>query len=573
MQYRKRGVSARAFVLGLTVCILSLATAISPAWAQTPAAEVKNVIVMVPDGCSQSIQTLTRWYKGEALTLDSMVTGMVSTHMADSVITGSAAAATAFATGYKTSARFIGVGPKPENVLSTMDVPPREMWYKPLGSVLEGAKLMKGKATGLISTSRITHATPASYAAHIHDRGLDNDIMEHLVYQDVDVVFGGGSRHLLPADQGGRRTDGEDLKAELLARGYQWADTKAEMDAINNGKAWGLFASSHMEAELDRTEFAPDQPSLSEMTQKAIELLSDDPDGFFLMVEGSQVDWAGHANDPVYMVTDFLEFDAAVQVAKSYAEQQGNTLLMVFSDHNTGGLAIGNTATEGNYTATSVEKMVDPLKGMTLTATGLGRKIGSDLSVGNIKTQVKTWWNIDLTDEQANEIITLVGGGMYLSNALGEVISKYHTVFGWTTHGHTAEDVPLWAYGPNRPVGFFDNTQLATVAANAFGFNLAEITDRLFIDVDTAFADWEIVRGTQTQETDINGNPVYDINSNPIVRIQNAYLAFSKDLMLINDQVEELSGFVVYAPKTGKVYIPEDAVRKIRFNGLSFPTQ
>ncbi len=272
--------------------ILLFALTTSTVWA------AKNVIVMVPDGCSHSIQTLSRWYKGEPLALDAMVSGTVATWMADSVITDSASAATAFAAGWKTTDGFIGVMPSNENLLSTFELPSGWVPYKPVATVLEAARL-KRKAVGLVATSRITHATPASFAAHIHDRNDENEIMEQLVYQNIDVVFGGGKRHLLPTAQGGARTDNENLLETLTARGYQFVGTKDEMEAVTSNRVWGLFDSSHMQPDIDRAEFAPSQPSLAEMTAKAIDLLSRDRQGFFLMVEGSQVDWAGHANDPI----------------------------------------------------------------------------------------------------------------------------------------------------------------------------------------------------------------------------------------------------------------------------------
>ncbi len=462
---------------------------------------IKNVIVMVPDGCDQSIQTLARWYlaeEGEELQLDSMMTGMVSTHMANSVITGSAAAATAFATGEKTTARFLGVGPRTEDLLSIYDAEDMAEPYAPIASVLEGAKL-EGKATGLVATSRITHATPAAYAAHIHDRGMDNEIMEHMVYQDIDVVFGGAERHLIPEADGGKRTDAEKLIEVLLGEGYNYVTTKTEMEAITSGKTWGMFASSHMEAEMNRE--GTEQPSIAEMTGKAIELLSEDKDGFFLMVEGSQVDWAGHGNDPYYMVSDFIAFDDAVKVAVDFAEEDGKTLVIVFSDHNTGGMTIGNENTNGaypelKYTEVSTEELLNPLNG---------------------------------------------GAG--------------ESVIGWTTGGHTGGDVPLWAYGPKKPTGFLDNTELATCVADAFRFDLEDVNEELFVEVRDAFEDdWELAGTTE--------NPVLIIDGE-------AELPVSKDILRIDGEEYDLSGIVVAVPmadgdaalsEDDKFFIPQEAV-------------
>lgn len=528
--------------------------AVPPAHSE---AKIKNVIVMVPDGCSQSVQTVSRWYKGEPLTVDDMISGTVSTSMANSVITGSAAAATAFATGQKTTVGFLGVGPRTEDLLSIMDEESLPEPYSPLATVLEGSKL-EGKATGLVATSRITHATPAAYACHIHDRGMDNEIMEHMVYEDIDVVFGGGSRHLIPKEEGGKRTDGENLTAVLLDRGYQYVDTRDEMLALESGKVWGLFASSHMQPDMDRAEFAPEEPSLSEMTGKAIDLLSQDEDGFFLMVEGSQIDWAGHAKDPAYMVNDFLAFDDAVRVAMDFAEADGHTLLIVFPDHNTGGMTLGNSGTDNSYTEITVEDLVGPLEGMKLSSAGVAAKINENgVSPENITAALNEWWGIEATGEDVDEILALYdnGEGLTLDYAIASVISKNHTVIGWTTHGHCGEDVPLWTYGPDRPVGHMDNTEIATYIADKFGFDLEETTENLFVEVGSSECPYEYTLDTTTDP------------ENPVLIIGGDELPVSKNILYNDGDHEnpvELEGIVVYAPLAdggnGNVYIPAGAM-------------
>jgi len=520
------------------------------AWAGT-ATGVKNVIVMVPDGCHASIQTLARWVKGAPLALDEINTGAVKTHMANSVITGSAAAATAFATGHKTSAHFLSVGPKTEDLLSTYTPEAGAAPYVPLASVLEGAKLM-GKATGLVATSRVTYATPAAFASHFHGREMENELMEQMVYQDMDVVFGGGKRHLLPVDQeGGLRTDGEDLLGILRDRGYRFVETKSEMEALTGGRVWGLFSSSHLSPDTDRAEFGPTEPSLAEMTTKALEILSEDPDGFFLMIEGSQVDLAAHANDPIYMVTEFLSFDAAVRVALDFAKWSDNTLLLVFPDHTTGGLSIGNWRTDYTYTATTVEDVLAPLEGMKITSFGVGKKIGGDQSPANIKAQILEWWGIEATYGDIREIRMAMRKGQSIEYALAHVISKNHTVFGWTTHGHSGGDVPLWSYGPHRMVGLYDNTELAQGVANAFGFDLSKVNERLFVDADT-----------------VSASVAVDMKDpeNPVLKIRGASLPCSKDILILGGKTYRLEGIVVHAPEIGKVFIPQEAVNIINGN-------
>jgi alkaline phosphatase len=480
--------------------------------------------------------------------------------MLDSVITDSAAAATAFATGYKTSDGFLGVAGRPEGVLSTEQAPSAEEQYRPLATVLEAAKVM-GKATGLIATSRITHATPAAFASHIHSRSLDNEIMEHMVYTNIDVVFGGGKRHLLTTTQGGKRTDGEDLLAELVDRGYQFVETRGDMLALSSGRAWGLFASSHMAADIDRAEVAPDEPSLAEMTSKAIELLSQDPDGFFLMVEGSQIDWAGHANDPIYMVTDTLAFDEAFKAAVDFAQQEGNTLVVAFPDHNTGAMAIGHNYTEHGYTATTVEDVIGPLQGMKVTGFVLASKIaeaaGGSPTKADIVAGVKEWWGLDITDDDAQEVLDLMASaGLSLDYALGSVISKNYTYFGWTTFGHSGEDVPLWSYGPHRIVGGIDNTDIPKRIAKAMGTDLDVLTAFLYADVSKYISDFQ-VDGTDP--------------ANPVMKSGVTSVPISKDYVAVDgyqDLKIQLPAVAVHAPMTDRCYLSLTGISLIEaFNG------
>ena len=454
--------------------------------------KINNVIVMVPDGCDQDIQTLARWYSGEDLQLDSMVSGMVKTYMADSIITDSASAATAFSTGYKTSNGFLSVGPRNDTLLTTLDESEMAEAYVPLATVLEGAKL-EGKATGLVATSEIPHATPAAFASHSHSRKLYDDIVEQMVYEDVDVVLAGGEDFLYA-----QRQDGENLIEVLESRDYQFVTTADELEDVESGKVWGMFAGAAMSPEMSRTD---EEPTIAEMTTKAIELLSDDQDGFFLMVEGSQVDWAGHANDPLYMVTDFLAFDEAVEVAVDFAEQDGHTLVIVFPDHNCGGMTIGTQGT--SYTDLTVEELLGPLNG----------------------------------EEGTVEI-------------------------GWTSGGHTGGDVPLWSYGPDRPIGLLDNTDLATCVADAFGFKLDDVSEELFVEVDAAFP------GIWSLDLTDSKNPVLVIERRGVV----AELPINKDILTIDDTEYNLEGIVVAVPMADgnsaltdddEFYIPQEAVEII----------
>jgi alkaline phosphatase len=545
--------------------LVALSFTVPTAWAgkKENNGRNKNVIVMVPDGCDETVQTVARWYKGEPLQLDKMKSGAQKVHMANSIIPGSAAASTAFATGHKTTVRFLGVGPRTDDLLTGFE--PTADPYAPVASILEAAK-QKGMATGIVVTCRVTHATPAGFGVHIQDRGWDNDIMEHMVYNNIDVVFGGGFRHLIPEGTSylttfgdtwnGRRTDGDNLYQELLDRGYQFVDNKDDMFALTSGKVWGLFDDSHMQPDIDRQYFAEHEPSLAEMVEKAIEILSQDKDGFFLMVEGPQVDWAGHNNDPIYMTTDFIAFDDAVKVACDFADMDGKTVVMAYPDHNTGGMKIGHYYTAMPYTGTTIEDLVEPLKGMNITSGGLTAMMGGDYSIANIQEKVKEYWSLDISEEEAQDILDYeAAAGVSFNYALAHVISIYYTAIGWTTHGHNGETVPFWVHGGGYRKGVIDNTELANIAAHEMKMKLKQVSKRLYVDLDDVTMDYEIV-----------GNPAlgsYGLLNNLVLKVNGAEFPISKDYMVYGGETIQLPGITVYAPATEKVYVSKEALSVI----------
>ena len=334
-----------------------------------------------------------------------------------------------------------------------------------------------------------------------------------------------------------------------MNRGYQFVETEDEMISLKSGKVWGMFAGVAMSPEIDRQYTASVEPHIANMTKKAIELLSEDKDGFFLMIEGSQVDWAGHANDPIYMATEFLAFDQAVEVAVDFAKKDGNTLVIVFPDHNTGGMTLGSSYDE-SYTKTTVEDLVDPLKGMKCTYSYLESQIQDITNASEVHEEVLNWMGINLTETDINEIVK--------SNnfaALKNIINSNHTIIGWTTGGHCGEDVPLWIYGSGSLSGRMDNTEIATYIAEEFSYSLDNTSDKLFVDVDEAFpGNYEL------DNTDSN---------NLVLKIGDCKLPVNKDVLIDSKGIEhKLDGIVIYAPKAndgkGKFYIPQQAVDMIK---------
>lgn len=272
----------------------------------------KNIILMIGDGMGVShvFAGLTANH-GKLFLNNLKYTGFSKTQSADDFTTDSAAGGTAISCGIKTYNGAIGVD------VDTMAVK----------SILEEAE-EKGLATGLVSTSAITHATPASFIAHQPSRNMYEDIAADFLKTDIDVFIGGGTTHFT------ERKDNRDLTEELRAKGYQVETDMDKIAKVSKGKLAGLTADVHNGRVAERGNMLP------EATKTALNILDNNNDGFFLMVEGSQIDWGGHANSTIYIVEEMLDFDQSIGKALDFAEKNGETLIIVTSDHETGGLAV-----------------------------------------------------------------------------------------------------------------------------------------------------------------------------------------------------------------------------------------
>jgi alkaline phosphatase len=286
------------------------------ALVNSPDAKVRNVILCIGDGMGPNHVALARHHgvgHDKKLYMELLpVRGEVMTHSANKKVTDSAAAATAMACGVKTNNGMIGVTPD----------------ETPHSSILELLQ-RKGFRTGLVATSQISHATPAGFASHVDSRNKQKEIAVQLLANRVDVLLGGG-----------RKFWSDELLAQAVDAGYQVIETRDEMAALKPGPVVGLFGDDGL------TTFFP-EPMLSEMSEIAIKLLnSPDTDWFspkpkfFLMIQGSQTDWASHANDTDRVVRQTLLFDMAVREAIEFAQMDKKTLVIVTADHETGGLAL-----------------------------------------------------------------------------------------------------------------------------------------------------------------------------------------------------------------------------------------
>ena len=282
---------------------------------------VRNVILCIGDGMGLAQVSAARIRVLGALgrlTMESMpITAVVTTCSADKLITDSGAAATALATGYKTRNGMIAVAP--DNTK--------------LRTILEACQA-KGLSAGLVATSSITHATPAAFGSHSSSRGDEAGIAGQLLGNRIDDLLAGGRMFFLPDTiTGSSRSDHRNLIDEATAAGYQYLSNRRELDQATAGRFLGLFQTGELTGDSL-------EPTLAEMTAAAIRTLRQDKDGFFLMVEGSQIDWGGHSNDIDAVIQEVVQFDAAVKACLEFASDDGHTLVVVTADHETGGLSI-----------------------------------------------------------------------------------------------------------------------------------------------------------------------------------------------------------------------------------------
>ncbi|MCJ7446275.1 MAG: alkaline phosphatase [Bacteroidales bacterium] len=305
---------------------------------QLPKPKVRNIILFIGDGMGVAQVYAGMTVSTHTLSLESFpFAGLSKTYSSNNYITDSAAGGTAIACGVKTKNGMIGMGPDSAVVSSIVEIAHKN-----------------GLATGVLSTSTLTHATPASFIAHNSGRGNYEDIAKDFLNGTVDVLIGGGEDHFR------KRADSTDLTVKFKEQGY---DVVYNLDDLKNSgslKIAGFLAKEHM---LKSNEGRSGM--LAEMTRKAIETLSKDKDGFFMMVEGSMIDWGAHEKNFDYTAAEVIDLDNAIAVAKEFAGKNGETLIVVTADHETGGLTLvsgniqehkvtGNFIQTGSHTAVMV---------------------------------------------------------------------------------------------------------------------------------------------------------------------------------------------------------------------------
>ncbi|GHT78175.1 alkaline phosphatase [Bacteroidia bacterium] len=514
---------------------------------------IKNVIILIPDGTSLSAVSAARWYQRYNnpekihLNLDPYICGTILTYSSNAPIGDSAPTTSCYMTGYPSRAGYVATYPPadPENDIVPND-PGRA--FQPLMTVMEAARITQSKATGLVFTCEFPHATPADCMSHSYNRGKYEWIAPQMAHNNIDVVIGGGVSLL-----------NDESKNYLLNQGYGvfFNDVKNFRNFAGN-KMWALFRDKDMSYDIDRDTVA--EPSLAEMTAKAIEKLSTNPNGFVLMVEGSKIDWAAHANDVTAIITDMLAFDKACGVAFDFAEANGETLVVVVPDHGNSGLSIGSSKCP-NYGGMTKNELFGQVSQFKTSVDGLINRL-HNTDASQLKKVVYDLTGISLTDDEYKQLLqcsdynrsSLSNDERMKGSKLTKVVAKIldnHTCFGFTTGGHTGEEVFLAVLDPtdNRLTGNHTNIDLNHYLRRSLGLqsDLEALTDEYFAKHTEVFA------GQSYTVTTKNDVPTLEVkNNNNVLEIQP-----NTNIVKFNGKEILLNSVVVYVDKNNTFYLPK----------------
>ncbi|KAI1739930.1 alkaline-phosphatase-like protein [Xylaria scruposa] len=462
----------------------------------------RNLIFMVSDGMGPASLSLTRSFRqytegleyGDTLTLDKHFWGSSRTRSSSSLVTDSAAGATAFSCAQKSYNGAISMLPG----------------YTPCGTVLEAAK-KAGYTTGLVVTTDITDATPACFASHVNYRLQQDEIALQEIGQGplnrvVDLMFGGGRCHFLPnTTDGGCRQD--DINAIELAQkeyGWNYIGDRPAFDEYWEGKKevpmpmLGLFAPTDIPFELDRRNMNDQYPSLSEMAKtalRALEKATEKSDkGFFIMIEGSRIDHAGHGNDPSAQVREVLEYDKTFKAVLDFLEEsKTDGVLVATSDHETGGLAV---ARQINVDYPQYLWYPGVLANATASSEHLARLLWAhiadksasttkdDSSISDLKKYINEELvipGLGIADATDQELAVVAEHPEMAQPAFAQMISLRAQI-GWSTHGHSAVDVNIYSSGgPGADAirGNVENTDVGKFLRNYLGVDVDAVTREL----------------------------------------------------------------------------------------------
>lgn len=426
--------------------------------------QAKNIIFMISDGMSSGTLSMANLYSRNILGRNTcwmnlylenrVARALMDTASASSIVTDSAAASSAFGGGVRVKNGVLNVGANGERHMP--------IWQKFKN---------KGKKAGCVTTVTITHATPAGFCINSEKRSAEPEIAEMYAEIGFDVMMGGGDEFFNPE----KRTDKKDLYAVYKQKGYQVLKTKADLSNIDrNKKILGVYNTGALPFAVDRAgiEELQSTPSLADMTSAAINHLKDHPEGFVLQVEGGKVDWAAHANDISALIHDQLAFDEAVKTAVDFAEKDGNTLVVITTDH-------GN-ANPGTIYGAEATANFDSIAHYKFTNEYILNSIHANHNLQQIKDWIFETNRFRLTDEEAKHLLGFYQGlekedGLYnykkLPFKLYSEIQKKHNSVGWISMNHSGDYVELAMYGPgsNLLKPFVKNTDLHNLMLRATG--------------------------------------------------------------------------------------------------------
>lgn len=453
----------------------------------------RNLIFMVSDGMGPASLSLTRSFRqferdlaiDDVLNLDQHLLGQSRTRSSSSLVTDSAAGATAFSCGRKSY----------NGAISMLD------GHVPCGTVLEAAK-RAGYMTGLVVTTDLTDATPACFASHVNTRWEQDSIAaqevgEHPLGRVVDIMLGGGRCHFLPnTTEGGCRQDGRDItKLAQEKYGWNYVNDRVGFDSLKLGKnvklpMLGLFATTDIPFEIDRQKLNEIYPSLDEMARTALaaleEATKDSDKGFFLMIEGSRIDHAGHGNDPAAQVREVLAYDKAFGSVLNFLDKSKTEGVMVAtSDHETGGLSI---ARQLNPTYPQYLWYPEVLHNASHSAEWLGFKLFekalpeakmSDKDLEHFVREDLVKSGLGILDATDGEIAAVLEYRLVASTIFADMISRRAQI-GWSTHGHSAVDVNIYgSKGAESLRGNHENTEIGNFLHSYLDVDVDAITKEL----------------------------------------------------------------------------------------------
>lgn len=461
----------RAGLAGSALAAMPRATAAAgnPASVTRPARPAQNLIFMVSDGMSLGTLGLADLYlRRQAdrrshwislLDRPGVRRALVDTASADSPVTDSAAASSAW-----------GCGQRVNN--GTLNLAPDGTPHTPLLTLARNA----GRATGLVTTATITHATPAGFTVNIDARGREDDIARLYLDADVDVLLGGGARFFDPA----RRQDRRDLANEFAAAGRTVVRNRDALASAPAGPVLGLFSEGHLPYALDRRAdpaLAAATPSLAEMASAALSRLAPAADqgrGFLLQIEGARVDHAAHANDAAGILHEQIELDDALEVALRFVADRDDTLLIVTTDHGNANPGLNGTGQAYTDSLAAFDRVARFRQTNVWTLDGLDA--GS--SAQTVRDRVENACGLSLSTLE----VDLLRGALRKEHregyrvredaliALAQILAN-HTSVGWCGVAHTADFAELLALGPGSEHvgGFMLNTDVHHVVRRALG--------------------------------------------------------------------------------------------------------